>query len=267
MVHTNISGRQKCQAFTLIELLVVIAIIAILAAILFPVFQKVRENARRTSCLSNLKQLGLGFTQYIQDADEKYPGLAAADPNFVGQSGWASQIYPYVKSVNVYACPDDNLIGQAQTTFITPQKISYDVNFYIYVVDYGQFAEGVPNPITIDNTNGAGLAQFNSPASTFLLYEIADTSPEQFSGNNGDPSLTPITAANAAGGSSGDYGFLPTRHDSSLQFSSNYLGADGHVKYLRASSVSFGNPNPMGKNGVQTKDLGTTRQVMTIRLQ
>ena len=75
----------------MIELLVVIAI---LAAILFPVFQKVRENARRTSCLSNLKQLGLGFTQYVQDGDEKYPGLSAADPNFVGQSGWPARSIP-----------------------------------------------------------------------------------------------------------------------------------------------------------------------------
>lgn len=65
--------RSAYSAFTLIELLVVIAIIAILAAILFPVFQKVRENARRTACLSNTKQLGLGFYQYIQDSDEVTP--------------------------------------------------------------------------------------------------------------------------------------------------------------------------------------------------
>ena len=62
---------RRRQAFTLIELLVVIAVIAIIAAILFPVFQKVRENARRTACLSNLKQLGLAFVQYTQDADEQ----------------------------------------------------------------------------------------------------------------------------------------------------------------------------------------------------
>jgi len=66
-------NRKKANGFTLIELLVVIAIIAILAAILFPVFQKVRENARRTSCLSNEKQIGLAFTQYIQDSDETMP--------------------------------------------------------------------------------------------------------------------------------------------------------------------------------------------------
>ena len=66
-------GNPTFAGFTLIELLVVIAIIAILAAILFPVFQKVRENARRASCASNLKQLGLAFLQYEQDADEKLP--------------------------------------------------------------------------------------------------------------------------------------------------------------------------------------------------
>ena len=66
-------NRKKANGFTFIELLVVIAIIAILAAILFPVFQKVRENARRTSCLSNEKQIGLAFTQYIQDSDETMP--------------------------------------------------------------------------------------------------------------------------------------------------------------------------------------------------
>src|SRR5215469_16047426 len=96
------------KGFTLIELLVVIAIIAILAAILFPVFAKVREKARQTSCASNLKQLGLGYIQYYQDYDENFPcGTAGAAAWPRAGIGWAGQIYPYVKSPGVYACPDD----------------------------------------------------------------------------------------------------------------------------------------------------------------
>lgn len=127
---------QKRKAFTLIELLVVIAIIAILAAILFPVFARARENARRSSCLSNLKQIGLGAMMYIQDYDERYPqaywyksatftksasdyvtqtkagtpgarfrtGDAGGSPsgNYVS---WMDLIHPYVKSTQLFECP------------------------------------------------------------------------------------------------------------------------------------------------------------------
>ena len=100
--------------FTLIELLVVIAIIAILAAILFPVFARARENARRASCQSNLKQIGLAVMQYLQDYDEYYPrSLSAnASPPPTGQAAWFTNYwtwgeitYPYHKSVNVFYCP------------------------------------------------------------------------------------------------------------------------------------------------------------------
>jgi prepilin-type N-terminal cleavage/methylation domain-containing protein len=118
------SRRRAAQGFTLIELLVVIAIIGILAAILFPVFARARENARRTSCLSNLKQIGLGVIQYTQDYDEKYPprylgnGVTQADPSMPGylftQSdnvayknyvSWMDIVYPYVKSTQLFECP------------------------------------------------------------------------------------------------------------------------------------------------------------------
>lgn len=100
------SGRKK--GFTLIELLVVIAIIALLAAILFPVFARVRENGRRASCQSNLKQLTLGMIQYAQDFDERYPGGINWTGRYSYYFGWEPCIYPYIKSDQVFICPSRN---------------------------------------------------------------------------------------------------------------------------------------------------------------
>lgn len=98
--------RKSRSAFTLIELLVVIAIIAILAAILFPVFGRARENARRSSCQSNLKQIGLGILQYSQDYDEKNVPMYTGDP---GLPTWPYLVQPYVKSTQIFSCPSSSI--------------------------------------------------------------------------------------------------------------------------------------------------------------
>jgi len=100
--------QKKKSGFTLIELLVVIAIIAILAAILFPVFARARENARRSSCQSNEKNIALGFKQYIQDSDEVYPVVAAVGPALMAW-GQAEPLGPYMKSTQVFICPSDSV--------------------------------------------------------------------------------------------------------------------------------------------------------------
>lgn len=226
----NISQIQR--AFTLIELLVVIAIIAILAAILFPVFAQAREKARQAACLSNDKQLGLAFLQYNQDYDEMMPNGTTA-----GGTGWAGQIYPYVKSIDVYTCPNDD----------TKQGINFKVCSYCLNANLN--APGnTPTPLPV--------GQFTSVANTVVLMEctggfagMASTggiSPTETNSpaGGGNPNVIPNGAASYATGPSlsrrttSITAYPKARHGNGA----NYLAADGHVKFLPPTRVSAWRP-------------------------
>jgi len=165
------------SGFTLIELLVVIAIIAILAAILFPVFAAAREKARATACVNNEKQLGLGMLQYVQDYDECPPcgiGASFTNPPTCGSwttngYGWAGQIYPYVKSAPVFTCPDDKYAGQT--------------NMYVWPTGSPNVYGGTEvtyafNPMLVEaGTNAcppllANISKLNSPGVTLCIMEV-----------------------------------------------------------------------------------------------
>ena len=138
----------KARGFTLIELLVVIAIIAILAAILFPVFARARENARRSSCQSNMKNIALGFKQYLQDYDEKYPA----------KDSWTTAIFTYTKSDQVLRCPS---AGNTEATVAS--KIDYLYNAGLHVAKESRIEA---TAVTVLNAEAArGVASSGSVAS------------------------------------------------------------------------------------------------------
>jgi len=259
---------QKRQGFTLIELLVVIAIIAILAAILFPVFAKVREKARQASCASNQKQLGLGFIQYAEDYDEKMPcgdsGIGVpqtADSPYADGQGWAGQIYPYIKSTGVYTCPDDPTKSPGGS--VTETSYGYNTNL-------------------APNGDGLTLAAFTAPASTVLTFEseyhLVDLTKDYA---HTDATTSIVLAASLVGngfqavdngGWDGYYGTgalggamddinnstcygasqyeLPnpgnpiTWSQHGIDGGSNFLMADGHVKWYLGQFVSPGAAAP-----------------------
>jgi prepilin-type N-terminal cleavage/methylation domain-containing protein/prepilin-type processing-associated H-X9-DG protein len=224
---------KKQQGFTLIELLVVIAIIAILAAILFPVFAKAREKARQTSCASNEKQLGLGFLQYMQDYDEKVPLWISGTGELRGD-GWAGRIYPYVKSKEVYHCPDDSSV----------LNVSYMFNSaFAYYLSLST------------------IPSWNAPASTVMLAEVANSSPTPYDFTQLNEAVSPRMYMDVGGpdangpagpfkGAEGTMGgrafnsYWTTDTQGRHTDGSNFLLCDGHVKWLRASQVSDGYAPP-----------------------
>ena len=216
------------RAFTLIELLVVIAIIAILAAILFPVFARARENARRSSCMSNLKQIALGIMQYTQDYDEKLPlmmtrpsGSGSFLPN-TDEHGWSEYVQPYLKSLQIYQCPSDPY----------PPAAAGD-NGYGYT-DYG-----MNNFCTLSScvtyTTGVSLSSFETPALSVMLFELGDGYAANGYGGCSDYNCSPDSSGLALAISStnnGHYNALIHLGGENVAF------ADGHVKWMKASSAT-----------------------------
>lgn len=146
--------RKGSRGFTLIELLVVIAIIAILAAILFPVFARARENARRSSCQSNLKQTALGVFQYTQDYDEKFIPLRTYNTSTGEVVDWNFTIQPYLKSNQLLVCPSNTGADAAATN-----RISYGMNVTLNT-----------NP-NVNTMSGISLAAINYPSELMMLVD------------------------------------------------------------------------------------------------
>jgi len=146
------------RGFTLIELLVVIAIIAILAAILFPVFARAREKARQTSCLSNVKEIGLAKLMYVQDYDELLPRANCAPVTYTLPDGsvsgstnclWLYQIYPYVKNAQIYNCPSWTTKWPTDAYSST---VAYGYNYLLSSLALAQIDQPAETLMTVDCT-------------------------------------------------------------------------------------------------------------------
>lgn len=237
--------------FTLIELLIVLGIIALLAAIIFPVFAHVREKGRQSVCASNLHQLGLALESYTQDNDERHPSATASSgyaglPSFQITAGWAGRVYPYVKSAPVFHCPTDPTASVAGTPPHVP--VSYALN---------------------SNLTKTSQTAFTAPSHTVLLFEVAedqaaitipneeDSGAPQISavGNGLNGALlnltgsgnVPIDGAVYATGlvdNHGDGSLLPfnqyPEQEGRHSAGSNFLAADGHISWRKGSEVSAG---------------------------
>jgi prepilin-type N-terminal cleavage/methylation domain-containing protein len=220
------------KAFTLIELLVVISIIAVLAAILFPVFARAKEAAKKTQCISNLKQLGTAFSLYASDHDDRVPGITEGLGGEQQEGGWVfnelfftydtgefspekGSLFPYVKSKDVYVCPSDSFGRQA--------RLSYAINGCL-----------VEPPSQLGINKGHAYSWISEPASMMLLGEEG-TSPSQdgrYTNGTNDGFFHPY------------YDHFTIRHSDM----SNVLFTDYHVKTVPAHKMAQKLIQNPGKN-------------------
>jgi prepilin-type processing-associated H-X9-DG protein len=198
--------------------LVVIAIISILAAILFPVFARARENARRASCQSNLKQIALGVFMYAQDYDEKFPKDAVNDTGPYTDSnpyGWADAMQPYLKSTQIFQCPSET--GGPSSDPTTQYYSDYWINY---------------------NATNQSDASFDAPAVTILLGDGgSDTAPTQANGLTGSSRYFSVGGGLTCSSSLVmQNGYIPNGGSHRHLTGTNVAFADGHVKWEKGVS-------------------------------
>jgi len=235
---------QRNQGFTLIELLVVIAIISILASILFPVFARARENARRASCLSNLKQVGLGIMMYVQDYDEKYPmqfyfptfsdnatpvagkylQTQAGTPGVLFEIGdtnsgvlghyitWMDLIYPYTKSVQVFKCPS-----------------STDAEYYPDYMLSAAFG-GMRKSSYGVTSSPTSMAAIERSSTTVMLWETGQQETATHTFVTYEPKYGYL-------GSAGNIVRWPDAHKNHVE-GMNLVFGDGHAKWMSYQSIA-----------------------------
>lgn len=253
------------RGFTLIELLVVIAIIAILAAILFPVFARARENARKSSCQNNLKQIALGFKQYINDFDERYPLVAvtnAVNTTYAPPYGWADALQPYLKNTQVYQCPSDSAEGQDGGSITAFSDYYYNKNFIREIVRGG----------TTTVTTGANESMFGSSTQTIMAGDGGnpvgeDTGTARYAVCGEAADITVVGTGVAKGSATAvvednarcvnatlSTGVITTGNTAIYPGAqihldgSNFAFSDGHVKWLKGNN---------GSMSAQVKDNGS----------